>query len=227
MAEEELVDDEDAPPPAPPPDLEDEELVDDEPTAPPPARPAPPPARPAPPPAPAAFASAFEDEGGGDDLFADVFRGPAAAPPSPPPRPAPAPSPAPAAVAPPPAPRPAATAAGLEEARGLVGLGMHQEALDALAGAEGLEAAALRARCQRELGDLTGAERTLRAALLDAADEDPGLGPVLFELADLSARAGRRRVALRCLTELEEFHPEHRAAEVSARVKALRRVLGR
>ncbi|MCB9743311.1 MAG: tetratricopeptide repeat protein [Alphaproteobacteria bacterium] len=241
--EDELLDDED--------ELLDDELIDDEliddpvtdtgesvadePTAPPvreapiapppPRREAPiappPPRREAPiaPPPPesvdpfADLGAAQEDSGGG--LFADVFRGGGGFSEEPE-------APTPAAT---PAPAPSANA--VEEARGLLGLGMPQDALALLQGQTGLAAAVLRARCHREQGENAQALRELKGVLLDAPDDSPVLAGALFEFADLAAREGRRRAALRALVELAEFHPEHRAAEVSARVKALRRVLGR
>ncbi|MCK6521738.1 hypothetical protein L6R49_09895, partial [Myxococcota bacterium] len=128
-----------------------------------------------------------------------------------------------------PAPKPAAKSgrASVEEARGLIGLGMHEDALALLNGVAGLEAAVARAQALREGGDADAALRQLRLALMESNDDAPGLAEALFELSDLAARAGQRRVALRALEEIAEFHPEHRAGEVAARIKALRRVLGR
>ncbi|MEY3212599.1 MAG: hypothetical protein RIT28_3080, partial [Pseudomonadota bacterium] len=117
--------------------------------------------------------------------------------------------------------------AAVEEARGLIGLGMHEDALALLNGVLGLEAAVARAQALREGGDAEAALRQLRLALMESNDDAPGLAEALFELSDLAARAGQRRVALRALEEIADFHPDHRPGEVAARVKALRRVLGR
>jgi tetratricopeptide (TPR) repeat protein len=248
LIDDELIDDEDtAPPaavaptrPAAPAPIDDDELIDDEETAPPMAQalPATPPRRapePAPEPEPPglSFGASFEDSadaadpfggdlgGGGAGLFADVFQ---AAAPTPPARPAaPRPSPPPA----PPKPSAKGGRAAVEEARGLIGLGMHEDALALLSGVLGLEAAVARAQALREGGDAEAALRQLRLALMESNDDAPGLAEALFELSDLAARAGQRRVALRALEEISEFHPDHRAGEVAARVKALRRVLGR
>lgn len=242
LIDDELIDDEDtAPPAAAPPrpaapaPIDDDELIDDEETAPPMAqtvRAAPPAPEPEPEPAGLSFGSSFEDSadaadpfggdlgGGGGGLFADVFQ---AAPPPRPAAPPPARPPAPAPT------KPVAKGgkAAVEEARGLIGLGMHEEALALLNGAPGLEAAVARAQALREGGDAEAALRQLRLALMESNDDAPGLAEALFELSDLAARAGQRRVALRALEEIADFHPDYRAGEVAARVKALRRVLGR
>lgn len=250
LIDDELIDDEDtAPPatpiraaaptpPAAPVALDDDELIDDEETAPPTAQ-----TLPAAPPEPPAlsFGSSFEDgDGAGDPfgadlggggLFADVFQAAApakpAAAPAKPPAPAAPPAKPPAPAASPAKPAPKSGRAAVEEARGLIGLGMHEDALALLNGVLGLEAAVARAQALREGGDADAALRQLRLALMESNDDAPGLAEALFELSDLAARAGQRRVALRALEEIAEFHPDHRASEVAARVKALRRVLGR
>jgi tetratricopeptide (TPR) repeat protein len=243
LIDDELIDDEDTAPPATPPPvrpaapapIDDDELIDDEETAPPMARTAqaaPPEPEPEPEPAGLSFGSSFEDSGdaadpfggdlgGGGGLFADVFQAAA----QPPPRPAAPPAPAPARA--PTKPSAKGGRAAVEEARGLIGLGMHEDALALLNGVLGLEAAVARAQALREGGDAEAALRQLRLALMESNDDALGLAEALFELSDLAARAGQRRVALRALEEISEFHPDHRAGEVAARVKALRRVLGR
>ena len=113
----------------------------------------------------------------------------------------------------------------LEEAEGLMAMGLHQEALAILDAASGLKAATLKARCLRDQGQVKEAFGFLRDAVDDAEDADTGQAEAYFELAELAGRSGKHRPALRYLRELEESFPDHRSAEVSARMKALKRVL--
>jgi len=114
----------------------------------------------------------------------------------------------------------------LEEAQGLLALGLAADARAKLAGMPGLAAAALVARCLREEGDVGGALTYLRDALDDADDADAGHPDVLFELADLTVRQGKHRAALRHLRELEDLFPSHRAGEVSTRIQAIKKLMG-
>jgi len=115
--------------------------------------------------------------------------------------------------------------ADLEEAEGLIAMGMHPQAMELLDGVEGLRAATLLAHCMREQGDAKKAFAHLRDAVDDADESDPAQPGALFELAELAGRAGKHRPALRYLRELQESFPDHRSTEVSARVKALKKVL--
>ncbi len=114
----------------------------------------------------------------------------------------------------------------LEEAQGLLSLGLVADARAKLEGVPGLAAAALTARCLREEGDVGAAMSHLRNALDDADDADAGHPDVLYELADLTARQGKHRAALRHLRELEDLFPSHRAAEVSTRIQAIKKLMG-
>ena len=113
----------------------------------------------------------------------------------------------------------------LEEAEGLMAMGLHDEALAILEGAAGLKAATLKARCLRDQGQVKQAFSFLRDAVDDGDESDGGQAEALFELAELAGRSGKHRPALRYLRELEESFPNHRSSEVSARMKALKRVL--
>jgi tetratricopeptide (TPR) repeat protein len=114
----------------------------------------------------------------------------------------------------------------LEEAKGLLALGLVADARAKLEGVPGLAAAALAARCIREEGDVGAALTHLRNALDDADDADTGHPDVLFELADLTVRQGKHRAALRHLRELEDLFPSHRPGEVSTRVQAIKKLMG-
>jgi Flp pilus assembly protein TadD len=114
----------------------------------------------------------------------------------------------------------------LEEAQGLLALGLVADARAKLEGVPGLAAAALAARCLREEGDVGAALTHLRNALDDADDADAGHPDVLFELADLTVRQGKHRAALRHLRELEDLYPSHRSGEVSTRIKAIKKLMG-
>ncbi|MED5373085.1 MAG: tetratricopeptide repeat protein [Myxococcota bacterium] len=117
--------------------------------------------------------------------------------------------------------------AQMDEARGLMGMGEFADARQALEGVSGLEAAALRARCQRELGDLSGALGELRDELDEADESEPGWMEATFELADLAGRAGKAKLALRSLKQIHDLDRTWRAKDVAARVRVLRKKLGR
>lgn len=119
-----------------------------------------------------------------------------------------------------------AQGADLEEAQGLIAMGLYAEAMAALGEGSGLGIATLKAHCLREQGDIKKAFSLLRDAVDDAEAADPGQAGALFELAELAGRSGKHRPALRYLRELEESFPAHRASEVSGRVRALKKVLG-
>ena len=114
----------------------------------------------------------------------------------------------------------------LEEAQGLLSLGLVADARAKLEGVPGLAAAALAARCLREEGDVGAALSHLRNALDDADDADAGHPDVLFELADLTVRQGKHRAALRHLRELEDLYPSHRSGDVSTRIQAIKKLMG-
>jgi len=116
--------------------------------------------------------------------------------------------------------------ADLEEAQGLIAMGLYAEAMAALGEGAGLGTATLKAHCLREQGEIKKAFSLLRDAVDDAEATDPGQAGALFELAELAGRSGKHRPALRYLRELEESFPDHRASEVSGRVRALKKVLG-
>jgi tetratricopeptide (TPR) repeat protein len=118
-----------------------------------------------------------------------------------------------------------ADATDLDEAEGLIAMGLHEEAMAALENAEGLRVVTLKSHCLREQGLAKQAFALLREAVDDADESDPAQADALFELAELAGRTGKHRPALRYLRELQESFPEHRSAEVSARVKALKKVL--
>ncbi len=113
----------------------------------------------------------------------------------------------------------------LVEARGLVAMGMHTDALAMLEGAASLEADVLRAQAMRGVGELPRAVDALREAVNAASEDDPAYGEALFELAALyTATAGKQRSALRLLEELRDLHPDYRTTEVEARIRGLQRV---
>jgi tetratricopeptide (TPR) repeat protein len=114
----------------------------------------------------------------------------------------------------------------LEEAEGLIAMGMFTEAMSVLAKGQGLQFATLKAHCLREQGDTKKAYSLLRDAVDDADATDPGQAGALFELAQLAGRTGKHRPALRYLRELQESFPEHRSTEVAGRVRALKKALG-
>ena len=116
-------------------------------------------------------------------------------------------------------------AAGLEEARELLAVGMYADALAAAEGAVGLEADVVRAECRRGLGDNARALDGLKDAVAEAADKDPAYPAALFELATLLTLTQKHRVAVRTLEELRDLAPEFRAPEVEARLRGLQRLL--
>lgn len=118
-----------------------------------------------------------------------------------------------------------ASADAIEEARGLIGMGEFTEALSMLAGQYGLEASTLRARCQRELGELSKALSGLRDVLDEAEESDPHWMEALFELADLAGRAQKPKLALRTLKRVHDKDPSWRVRDVAARVRLLRKRL--
>ena len=113
----------------------------------------------------------------------------------------------------------------IEEARGLIGMGEFSEALSTLSGLAGLEAATLRARCQRELGDSSGALSALRDILDEADEGEPHWMEALFELADLAGRGQKPKLALRTLKRVHDKDPTWRSKDVAARVRLLRKRL--
>ncbi len=113
----------------------------------------------------------------------------------------------------------------LEEVRGLLAVGVHDEALELLEGADGLEAAVLRAEAHRGKGEIARALDGLKEAVAEAAERDAAYPAALFELAGLYTSTAKHRLALRTLEELRDLAPEHRAAEVEARVRGLQRLL--
>jgi tetratricopeptide (TPR) repeat protein len=121
---------------------------------------------------------------------------------------------------------PSAEGADLEEAQGLIAMGLYAEAMAVLGDGPGLGIATVKAHCLREQGDIKKAFSLLRDAVDDAESDDSGQAGALFELAELAGRSGKHRPALRYLRELEESFPSHRTSEVSGRVRALKKVLG-
>lgn len=119
----------------------------------------------------------------------------------------------------------APSAAGLEEARELLAVGMYADALTAAEGTAGLEADVLRAECRRGLGDNARALDGLKDAVAEAADTDPAYPAALFELATLLTLTQKHRVAVRTLEELRDLAPAFRAPEVEARLRGLQRLL--
>ncbi len=119
----------------------------------------------------------------------------------------------------------AAPLAGVDEAASMVGMGLFAEAAQALRGAEGLRAAALRSICQRELASPQAAFDELRDHIDEADEDEDGYPEALFELAELAARAGKQKLALRTLRDLEEASPDFRRGEVRTRIKLLKRLL--
>ena len=118
-----------------------------------------------------------------------------------------------------------AAADAIEEARGLIGMGEFSEALSTLEGQGGLEVATLRARCQRELGELSSALSGLRDVLDEADENAPHWMEALFELGDLAGRAQKPMLALRTLKRVHDKDPSWRAKDVAARVRLLRKRL--
>ncbi len=113
----------------------------------------------------------------------------------------------------------------LEEVRGLLAVGVHDEALDLLEGAEGLEAAVLRAEAHRGKGEIARALDGLKEAVAEAAEREVAYPAALFELAGLYTSTAKHRLALRTLEELRDLAPEYRVAEVDARLRGLQRLL--
>ncbi len=131
------------------------------------------------------------------------------------------------AAAPEPDPPVAAEGSGtVEEAASMIGMGLFSQAARALRDVDGLRAAALRSICQRELATPHEAFDELRDHIDDADEADEGYPEALFELAELGARAGKQKLALRTLRDLEEGHPDFRRNEVRTRIKLLKRLLG-
>ena len=104
-------------------------------------------------------------------------------------------------------------------------MGEFSEALSTLEGQGGLEVATLRARCQRELGELSSALSGLRDVLDEADENAPHWMEALFELGDLAGRAQKPMLALRTLKRVHDKDPSWRAKDVAARVRLLRKRL--
>lgn len=115
--------------------------------------------------------------------------------------------------------------ADLDEARSLVAVGMWDDALALLGGADSLEAAVLRAQAIRGQGDVAGALDALRDAVNDALESDPAYCDALFELSALYTATGKARAAVRLLEELKDLDGSFRAAEVDARMRGLQKLL--
>jgi ATP/maltotriose-dependent transcriptional regulator MalT len=72
------------------------------------------------------------------------------------------------------------------------------------------------AQVTRAQSDWSSALSTLRAAVADAAEDDPGYVEMLVEMAELSAGTGKLRAARRLLDEVEDIEPSHQTARVAS-----------
>ena len=71
------------------------------------------------------------------------------------------------------------------------------------------------------MGRLEVAADELEDAVDGAAKGSPGYWEALFVLADLKARANKRRAATRLFTEIQQGGSGHRSEEIALRLKAL------
>jgi tetratricopeptide (TPR) repeat protein len=115
----------------------------------------------------------------------------------------------------------------LEEARSLVSVGMHRQALELLeAAGDGLVVCTLRAQALRGMQKTQAALEALRDVVDEAGVGDEGYREALLELSGLFVATGKHRPALRVLDELAELDPAFRKAEVEAMRKAVKRLVG-
>lgn len=161
-------------------------------------------------------------EGGADSVWDDLLG--ASTPPTPVPE-APARRPEPMFRLPPVQQVPASAA--MAEIRALLAVGQFQEVLGRLADHTGLEARVLEARAHRGLGQDTQARNVLRDALEDAEEGDGAYVPALFELAEVHARLGRYRPAMRLVEELKELSPTWSPQVVDDLAAGLKLMIGR
>ncbi len=109
----------------------------------------------------------------------------------------------------------------LADACALLDMGLFADAQALLTDVPGIRAVALRALCSAGQGELSQAREVLVDAVDDAPERDPELPEALFHLAALSARAQKRRRAIRQLKEVCELAPDFRPVEVQLRLRAL------
>lgn len=124
------------------------------------------------------------------------------------------------------APATADDASVIEEARSLVAIGLHQEAIALVTSLPSLEARVVEALAYRGLQDASRAVDVLRAATNDVAESDPAYAEALFELSGLYTETGKHRAALRLAEELLDLHPDFRPTDVRARLRGLQRLVG-
>lgn len=120
----------------------------------------------------------------------------------------------------------APAAVTVDDARALLAIGRHSQALDALAGLLTLEARVVEALVHRGAGDLSRAMDVLRDATNGAAEEDPAYPEALFELAGLYTETQKHRSAQRLLEELSDLFPDYRPVDVKARLRGVQLVTG-
>lgn len=113
-----------------------------------------------------------------------------------------------------------------EDARALLAIGRHPQALEALAGLATLEARVVEALVHRGAGDLSRAMDVLRDATNNAAEDDPAYPEALFELAGLYTETQKHRSAQRLLEELSDLFPDYRPVDVKARLRGVQLVTG-
>ena len=113
----------------------------------------------------------------------------------------------------------------LLEAQALIEMGQTAAALDLLADADTLETLTLKARCMAA-EDPKGAWKMLKDASSMFRPGDRGYGDARVAMADIVAMAGKLKNARKELEKLRAQVPDHKPAQVAARLRALDRLLG-
>lgn len=113
----------------------------------------------------------------------------------------------------------------LLEAQALIEMGQAAAALELLADADTLETLTLKARCLA-VEDPKGAWKMLKDASAMFRPGDRGYGDARVAMADIVAMAGKLKNARKELEKLRAQVPDHKPAQVAARLRALDRLLG-
>lgn len=111
------------------------------------------------------------------------------------------------------------------EARSLVAVGLHDQALELVKPLKSLGARVVEAQALRGLGRQSEAVDVMRESTNEASESDPAYADALFELSGLYTTTGKHKSALRLLEELADLFPDYRTADVTARTKGLTKLL--
>ncbi len=128
------------------------------------------------------------------------------------------------------APDPTSAIAGDEvavEARALLLVGLYDEVIEQVKDQQDLVSAVMCAEARSRLGDPAKARKSLRRALDDASEKDPGHPEALWVLACLQAVTGKGKAAGRTLDDLEDLELGYRSVEIAALRRGIAVLKGR